>query len=360
MLNGVQMMLADGANASFGTELKTTVAAFIVGTVVGMTGMGGGALMTPALIFLGVGDASTVVTADLTAAAVYKTAGATVHWRKGKPNFHLAKWLILGSVPMALLGPHLVRWMNSGQDSDALDNTLKLWIGFALLLAATTYALRLYIELRRRAKGTIVTNDDPVIRPLLTVVVGAVGGLLVGITSVGSGSVIMIALLMLYPGLSALKLVGTDLVQAVPLVMAAAISNIGLNGLDWSILIPLVIGSVPGSILGSHIAPRVPQSYIRRGIVVVLTMSGLALLDKAGWAPLGSGEDDTHPLFVAVVGLVLLAAVPFVWGLLRKQLGMPMFGNPTVAEIESRDDASGDSDRQPPQTSPPPVRADLP
>src|SRR5204863_1552131 len=101
------------------------VAAFLVGTIVGLTGMGGGALMTPALIFLGVGDASTVVTADLTAAAVYKSAGAAVHWREGQPNFQLAKWLILGSVPMALLGPHLVRWANSGADSESLDNTLK-------------------------------------------------------------------------------------------------------------------------------------------------------------------------------------------------------------------------------------------
>jgi hypothetical protein len=235
---------------------------------------------------------------------------------------------------MALLGPHLVRWMNSGQDSDSLDNTLKLWIGFALLLAATTYALRLYIELRRRSKGTIVTNDDPVIRPLLTVLVGAVGGLLVGITSVGSGSVIMIALLVLYPGLSALKLVGTDLVQAVPLVMAAAISNIALNGLEWSIVIPLVIGSVPGSILGSHIAPRVPQSYIRRGIVVVLTMSGLALLDKAGWAPLGAGEDQTHPVFIALVGVAMVVVLPFVWGLIRRTQGLPMYGAPTVAQLE--------------------------
>jgi uncharacterized membrane protein YfcA len=365
MFNGVQMMLADGANASFGTELKTAIAAFIVGTVVGMTGMGGGALMTPALIFLGVGDASTVVTADLTAAAVYKSAGAAVHYREGKPNFHLAKWLILGSVPMALLGPHLVRWMNSGEDSESLDNTLKLWIGFALLLAATTYALRLYIELRRRAKGVEYSNEDPDVRPVLTVLVGAGGGLLVGITSVGSGSVIKIALLMLYPGLSALKLVGTDLVQAVPLVLAAAISNIAINGLDWSILIPLLIGSVPGSMLGSHIAPRVPQSYIRRGIVVVLTMSGLALLDKAGWAPLGSGEDDTHPLFIATVGLLILVAVPFVWGLLRKQLGMPMFGTPTVAEIEERDAGLDDHPSTaappgPPAESAPPATADRP
>ena len=121
------------------------------------------------------------------------------------------------------------------------------------------------------------------------------GGLLVGITSVGSGSVIMIALLILYPGLSALKLVGTDLVQAVPLVLAAAISNIALNGLDWDLLIPLVLGSVPGTIIGSMIAPRVPQSIIRRGIVVVLTMSGVALLDKSGWAPLGRRRGRDPP-----------------------------------------------------------------
>jgi hypothetical protein len=139
---------------------------------------------------------------------------------------------------------------------------------------------------------------------------------------------------MLYPGLSALRLVGTDLVQAVPLVMAAAISNIILNGLEWHILVPLVIGSLPGTILGSHLAPRVPQSYIRRGIVIVLTMSGLALLDKSGWAPLGAGEDQTHPVFIAGVGLAMVFVLPFVWGLIRRSQGLPMYGSPTVAELE--------------------------
>ncbi len=138
----------------------------------------------------------------------------------------------------------------------------------------------------------VAATPNPHIRPIPTMLVGALGGLLVGITSVGSGSVIMVALLMLYPGLSAVKLVGTDLVQAVPLVLAAAISNILVNGgLDWGLTIPLVLGSVPGTIIGSKLAPRVPQSFIRRAIVVVLTMSGVALLDKAGWAPLGT-EDD--------------------------------------------------------------------
>src|SRR6478735_4154827 len=121
-------------------------AGFLVGIVVGLTGMGGGALMTPALIFLGVGDASTVVTADLTAAAVYKSGGAVVHAREGSPNFTLAKWLIIGSVPMALLGPWIVHQV-AGGEPETLDSLLKTCIGFALLFAASTYALRLYINL---------------------------------------------------------------------------------------------------------------------------------------------------------------------------------------------------------------------
>ncbi|MFT4011431.1 MAG: sulfite exporter TauE/SafE family protein [Nocardioidaceae bacterium] len=312
-------------------------ASFLVGIVVGLTGMGGGALMTPALIFLGVGHTSSVVTADLTAAAVYKTAGAATHARHGNPNIELAKWLIIGSVPMAFLGPQLVAWL---VPEGNLDSWLQRAIGFALLLAAATYALRLYLQLRAVRRRGQALDDNPVIRPIPTLLVGALGGLLVGVTSVGSGSVIMIALLMLYPGLSAVRLVGTDLVQAVPLVLAAAISNIIAHGLDWSLTIPLIVGSVPGTMLGSRVAPKVPQSWIRRGIVVVLTMSGVALLDKSGWAPLGAGEDQTHPMLIAGIGVGELVLVPIVWGFLRRREGLPMFGAPTVAEIE-RDPRDG-------------------
>jgi uncharacterized protein len=315
------------------TALSIVAAGFFVGIVVGLTGMGGGALMTPALIFLGVGggEAATIVTADLTAAAVYKTGGAVVHRRAGSPHLNLAKWLILGSVPMAFLGPWLIHQIAT--DEDSLDTLLKEMIGFALLFAAATYALRLYLNLRRIRGGSGESDPNPRIRPLPTVLVGAVGGLLVGITSVGSGSVIMVALLMLYPGLAAVRLVGTDLVQAVPLVLSAAISNILVNnGIDWSITLPLILGSVPGTILGSSVAPRVPQSVIRRGIVVVLTMSGVALLDKAGWPPLG--KEETHPALIGLVGLVMVVLVPLVWGLLRRGLGLPMFGAPTIAELE--------------------------
>lgn len=308
------------------------LAGFLVGAVVGLTGMGGGALMTPALIFLGVGDAPTVVTADLTAAAIYKTGGALVHRREGSPDMRLAGWLVVGSVPMALLGPHLVNWLAPPGD---LDRVLKMCIGFALLFAALTYALRLYLNLVRMRRGALDV-EHPTVRPLPTLLIGALGGLLVGVTSVGSGSVIMIALLMIYPGLSAVRLVGTDLVQAVPLVFAAAVSNIALHGLDLAILVPLVLGSVPGTVLGSLAAPRVRQSVVRRAIVVVLTMSGVALLDKAGWSVLGAGEHEVHPglVVVAGVGVGTVILLPLVWGLLRRSTGLPMFGALTRDQVE--------------------------
>jgi uncharacterized protein len=279
-----------------------------------------------------VGHASSVVTADLTAAAIYKTGGAVVHWREGSPNVRLAAFLICGSVPMAFLGPHLVRWINPKANIDAF---LMLCIGLALLLAAITYALWLYVQLRRRAKGLGGGGNDPiVVRPVPTILVGALGGLLVGVTSVGSGSVIMIVLLMLYPTMPAFKLVGTDLVQAVPLVLSAAISNILVNGLNWAIVIPLILGSVPGCMIGAKIAPRTRTSYIRRGIVVALTMSGLALLDKAAWAPPGAEDNQTHPKIIALVGVIMLFLIPLVWALLRRSVGLPMFGKPTVEQIE--------------------------
>ena len=312
--------------------LSIVTAGFLVGIVVGLTGMGGGALMTPALIFLGVGHTAAIVTADLTAAAIYKTGGAITHAREGSPNLKLAMWLILGSVPMAFVGPYLIAALTG--DPASLEKTLKLCIGLALLVAASTYAVRLYLNLRHVRGGGPSPDPNPPIRPVPTLLVGALGGILVGVTSVGSGSVIMIALLMLYPGLSAVKLVGTDLVQAVPLVLAAAIANIAIHGLEWALLIPLVLGSVPGTLIGSKMAPRVPQSVIRRGIVIVLTMSGVALLFKAGWHPYGEDETTLEAMTIAGIGVVMLALVPVVWGMLRRQQGLPMFGAPTVAEIE--------------------------
>ena len=214
--------------------LSVLVVSFGVGIVVGLTGMGGGALMTPALIALGI-DPTAAVANDLVAASVNKSVGAAVHWRQGSPNLRLAGLLVLGSVPCAFAGGFIVQSVGS---HEAQQEFLTTAIGYALLLTAGTYALRMYLQLRYVTGGNTITTDQPRLRPVLTVLVGAVGGLLVGITSVGSGSLIMVALLLIYPTLSAVRLVGTDLVQAVPLVLAAAVGHVVTSGVDWEVLDP--------------------------------------------------------------------------------------------------------------------------
>src|SRR5690606_9704864 len=164
-------------------------------------------------------------------------------------------------------------------------------IGVALLLTAATYTVRTYLLISGRLpKGD---GEDPPVRPVPTLLVGMAGGLLVGLTSVGAGSLIMIALLMLYPRLSPVRLVGTDLVQAIPLVVAAAIGHVIVTGVDFSILIPLLIGGAPGTYLGAKISSHVPQSIIRRGIAIVLTLTGLGMV-------------GVPPVWVGITGAALL------------------------------------------------------
>ena len=296
--------------------------AFSVGIVIGLTGMGGGALMTPALIFLGV-PPTTAVANDLVAASVNKSVGAAVHWKSGSPNLHLVKWLLIGSVPFAFAGAWIVQAMGGEAEQQSF---LKLAIGVTLVLTASTYVVRMYLEL---ARGILDDPDapEPRIRPLPTLLVGAVGGLLVGVTSVGSGSLIMVSLVLLYPMLSAKRLVGTDLVQAIPLVMAASISHVIVSGVDWGVLLPLILGGSPGTYLGAKLSAVVPQSVTRRGIAIVLTLTGLAML----------GVD---PVWVGLIGGGLLILGPVGWGILRRAHGVPAFDHLPIgrkADASSRD-----------------------
>lgn len=294
--------------------LSVLIVAFGVGIVVGLTGMGGGALMTPALIFLGVNPAAAVAN-DLVAASVNKSVGAAVHWKQGSPNLKLAGYLALGSVPFAFAGGFIVKAVG---DEEARTEFLIHAIGVALLLAAGSYALRIYLQLRYVRPGNVVTDVDPAINPLATVAVGAFGGLLVGITSVGSGSLIMVSLLLLYPRLAAPRLVGTDLVQAVPLVLAAAVGHVLSDGVVWTVLIPLVVGGMPGTFLGARLAGWVSQSVIRRGIVIVLTLTGLKML-------------GVPPEWVGIIGGGLLLLGPLAWGAIRQRRGLPAFDNDSAA-----------------------------
>lgn len=298
------------------SALAVLVVSFGVGIVVGLTGMGGGALMTPALIFLGVNPAAAVAN-DLVAAGVNKSVGAAVHWRNGSPNLRLAGLLIAGSVPCAFAGGFIVQRIGGGE-AEAQAKFLTTAIGYALLFTAATYALRMYLQLRYVTSGNLISEESPRVRTLPTLAVGAVGGLLVGITSVGSGSLIMVSLLLLYPTLSAVRLVGTDLVQAVPLVLAAALGHVLTEGITWAVLIPLIVGGTPGTYLGARLAGYVRQSVIRRGIVLVLTLTGLKLL-------------GLPPEWVGILGAGMLLLGPLAWGFVRTRHGLPAFDNDATA-----------------------------
>ena len=208
-----------------------------------------------------------------------KPIGGAVHLRNGTVNKGMAKLLVIGSVPCAFAGVFVLKAFG---DSDAVQNGVKTALGVALLIAAGSLALKAYLALlaraRRRAQGLPRTTDltgQPVVvlRPVPTILVGAVGGLIVGMTSVGSGSLIIIALLALYPTLNANQLVGTDLVQAVPLVASAALGHYFFGDFSLDVTGSLLVGALPGVYVGAKFSSRAPGGVIRRALTLVLVAS---------------------------------------------------------------------------------------
>ena len=197
----------------------------VVGFLVGMTGAGGGALMTPMLILLFGVKPSTAISSDLVAAVVMRPFGAAVHLRKGTVNLRLVGWMVLGSVPMAFLGAYLLHLL--GQSNSAQSRIEKA-LGTALLVGAAAMVLRLYLD-RRQGHTRLAVVNSITVRPAQTVAIGMIGGIIVGMTSVGSGSLMIVLLLFAYPAIGANQLVGTDLTQAVPLTIAAALGALDLR-----------------------------------------------------------------------------------------------------------------------------------
>jgi uncharacterized membrane protein YfcA len=302
-------------------DFTLALAAFGIGLIVGMTGMGGGALMTPVLIlFFGV-PPLTAVSSDLVAGAVMKPVGAAVHLRHGTVNVKLVGWLCVGSVPTALCGVLLARALGDGEH---VQQIIQRALGVALLVAASGLTLKAYLRLVERARkrdGTLprTPNGPPevVVRPVPTVLVGALGGLVVGMTSVGSGSLIIIALMALYPGLKAGQLVGTDLLQAVPLVASAALGHLMFGDFQLNLTGALLLGSIPGVWLGARFSSRAPGGLIRRVLAFVLLASALKLL--------GFGSVTTGVLLA-----VTLLVAPPLWMLVRRRHGFPMLARQEV------------------------------
>jgi uncharacterized membrane protein YfcA len=281
-------------------DLNITMAGAIVGFVVGLTGMGGGALMTPILVIFFNVQPLAAVSSDLVASLIMKPVGAGVHWRAKTVKTPLVKWLCITSIPAAFCGVLLLRSL-PGDEAD-LQARIKLALGAALLLAVVGIVARFVLDRKRNHVIDDSSNNTVVIRRIPTLAIGLFGGVIVGMTSVGSGSLMIVLLMLLYPALTMRELVGTDLVQAVPLVGSAALGQLIFGDVRFGLTTSLLIGAIPAVYLGARVSSRAPSWFIRRALAVVLLASALKLLDV-----------NTTPLAIATgiaFVLAVLSAIP--------------------------------------------------
>jgi len=264
-------------------DLTLATAGLLVGLLVGLTGMGGGALLTPLLVLFFKVAPLAAISSDLLTSLVMKPVGAAVHLRHRTVHWKLVGWLTLGSVPSAFAGAVLIGKI--GHAGGVQDN-LKVVIGVALCASVTMMLVRQVLDLRnRRRDGRAGVVPDPdrrlEVRPLRTLVIGVVGGFAVGLTSVGAGSVIIALLLIAYPSLRPAQLVGTDIVQAIPLVAAATLGHLIFGDVHLAITVSLLVGALPGVYVGARLSAQGPSAVIRPVITGVLLASALALLKVA-------------------------------------------------------------------------------
>lgn len=279
------------------------IAGLIVGLLVGTTGAGGGALMTPILILLFGITPSSAVSSDIVASAIMKPFGGAIHFRRGTVHMGLVGWLSVGSVPAAFAGVFVDHALGNGA---TMQQNIEYAMGAAIVLAAAAMIVRLFLD-SAKAKRNPELADAPepeiTVKRVATVAIGVFGGFLVGITSVGSGSLMIVLLMMLYPKMSMKRLVGTDIVQSMPLVASAAVGHALFGGLEFGVTASIAIGSIPGVIVGSWLSSKASNILLRPILAFVLMASALKLLGM---------PTDTLAItmgIVAVVGLPLWAFV---------------------------------------------------
>ncbi len=247
------------------------LAGFIVGLLVGLTGVGGGSLMTPILLMFFHQPAAVAVGTDLLYASITKSAGIFAHGKLGNIDWRIVGLLALGSVPASISTTLLLGYMDISSDSAV--STIKLWLGIALMLTALSVIFRSQLANFSKTGHWV----KPTLAPALTIVLGIILGFLVTLTSVGAGALGVTALLILYPKLSITKIVGTDVAHAVPLTLVAGLGHVSLGTVDYSLLGTLLIGSIPGIWIGSHLSAKVAEHWIRLLLALILVYVGQRL-----------------------------------------------------------------------------------
>jgi uncharacterized membrane protein YfcA len=304
-------------------SLPMVITGLCIGALVGLTGMGGGALMTPILVFFFGVSATTAISSDLVVSLFMKPVGGVVHLIRRTADLRLVGLLCLGSVPCAFLGALTTALIPVA----VVEPTLLVLVGCALLLAASGLIARAWTQVLRH-RTALGEGPGPHTRPTqrfapaATIALGAVAGYIVGLTSVGAGSIIIVVLLLLHPRLRASQLVGTDLVQAVPLVASAALGHALLGTVSLGIAGSVLLGAIPGVLIGSSLAVYVPGGIVRRALAIVLMASGLKLV-------------GVPTVWVLVAGLAALVGGNVLWAAAKSRF----------ARRPSHDD--GDAPRDP-------------
>lgn len=258
-------------------DIGFIISGFAVGLLVGITGVGGGSLMTPLLVFLFGFKPAVAVGTDLLYAAITKTGGVLVHHNTHKSvDWHVVKWLALGSLPASVATIFLIKHLLKLEKD--ITGIITFTLGIALILTAIAVLIRCYVtrkKIREIEDSLISSGRFRQLQIPATVSVGVILGILVTISSVGAGALGTVAILFLYPKMSTLKVVGTDLAHAIPLTAVAGLGHWTLGHIDFMLLGTLLIGSLPGIWIGSHVSAKIPEKTLRPLLASLLLIIGL-------------------------------------------------------------------------------------
>src|ERR671932_921871 len=284
---------------------QLTLSGFLIGVLVGLTGMGGGSLLTPILVIVFGFKPTYAVGTDILHGAVFKTFGAVRHRRLGNVHARLTLWMFLGSGPLSLLGVASASWLADAY-GDGVQSAEGYAIGAALVLGAIGLVLKTFVKrgVQPSEAGFVLQRKDKV----RAVILGAVFGFIVGLTSVGSGTFFGLVMVLVYP-LTIPKIVGTDICHAAALLWVAGVGHLFAGNVDLHAMFWLLLGSVPGILLSSKLTLRVPEQALRLGLAGVLVLSGIKLIDPPG--------SD----WILLAGFVVGGAICLAWGIreLRQQ-----------------------------------------
>ncbi|HEY7381876.1 MAG TPA: sulfite exporter TauE/SafE family protein [Gaiella sp.] len=288
-------------------DWKLSVAGLLIGLLVGITGMGGGSLMTPLLV-LAFGFKPTVaIGTDILHGAIFKSIGSARHRQLGHVHARLTAWMLLGSAPAALGGVVFSEWLK-GRYGEGFEDVAQEILGVTLIIAGIGFLAKTFLRSHAVDLPFLLANRDRV----AAILIGLFGGFVVGLTSVGSGTFFGLAMLVLFP-LTAAKIVGTDIFHAALLLWVAGAGHIAAGNVDLGATGWLLIGSVPGVLLGSQVTVKLPDRFLRAALATTLTLAGVKLVDPPG----------ANAILVTGLGVALAGAVASVVVRLRRRRLVP-------------------------------------